>query len=105
MGFFADDTDPLTLNLTEGDCRADGAWSVGPNIVAHVATIGSVLTLLADGATERPDDAAGSNDKCNALVSVTASIPAGQTPLYAGKPYKFTGPTFTTEISIDSVRS
>jgi hypothetical protein len=105
MGFFADDTDPLTLNLTEGTCRAFGAWSVGPNIIAHDATVGSILTLLADGATERPDDAAGSNDKCNAVVSVTASIPAGQTPLYAGKPYKFTGPTFTTEISIDNVRS
>jgi hypothetical protein len=26
MGFFADDTDPLTLNLTEGDCRAAGEW-------------------------------------------------------------------------------
>jgi hypothetical protein len=104
MGFFADDTDPLTFDLSEGDCRALGTWLVGPDIIAHDATVGSVLTLLADGATERPDDAAGSNDKCNALVSVTASIPAGQTPLYAGKPYKFTGPTFTTEISIDSVR-
>jgi hypothetical protein len=62
--------------------------------------VGSVLTLIADGATERPDDAAGSNDKCNAVVSVTASIPAGKTPAYAGKPYKFTGPTFTTEIDI-----
>ena len=105
MGFIADDTDPLTLDLTEGTCRAFGAWSVGPDITAHVATVGSILTLLADAATERPDDAAESNDKCNALVSVTASIPQGKTPLYAGKPYKFTGPTFTTEISIDSLRS
>jgi hypothetical protein len=105
MGFSADDTDPLTMNLTEGDCRVLGAWSVGPNIVAHDELTGSILTLLADDATVNPDDAAGSNDKCNALVSVTASIPAGKTPLYAGKAYKFEGPTFTTEISIDSARS
>ena len=104
MGFSADATDPLTLNLTQGTCRAFGAWSVGPNITAHAALTGSVLTLGADDATERPADLAGSNDKCNALVSVTASIPQGKTPLYAGKAYKFTGPTLTTDISIDSVR-
>jgi hypothetical protein len=67
--------------------------------------VGSVLTLDADDATGRPVDNELDNDKCNALVSVTASIPAGKTPLYAGKAYKFEGPTFTTEISIDSDRS
>jgi hypothetical protein len=35
-------------------------------------------------------------------MSVTASIPTGKTPAFAGKPYKFTGPTFTTEILIDT---
>ena len=105
MGFFADGTDPLTLVLAQGTCRALGSWSVGPSIVAMDGLISStILSLGADDATERPDDAAGSNDKCNAEVSVTASIPAGKTPLYAGKPYKFTGPSFTTEINIDSVR-
>ena len=105
MGFNADDTDPLTLELVEGTCRATGTWSVGPSISAVDAMMPStILSLIADGATERPDDAALSNDKCNAVVSVTASIPAGKTPLYAGKAYKFTGPSFTTEISIDSVR-
>ena len=105
MGFDADGTDPLTLVLAEGTCRALGSWSVGPSIVAMDGLISStILSLGADDATERPDDAAGSNDKCNAEVSVTASIPAGKTPLYAGKPYKFTGPSFTTEINIDSVR-
>jgi hypothetical protein len=106
MGFSADGTDPLTLVLAEGTCRALGSWSVGPSIVAIDGLFSStILSLGADDATERPDDAAGSNDKCNALVSVTASIPAGKTPLYAGKPYKFTGPSFTTEINIDSVRT
>jgi hypothetical protein len=116
MGFSADADDPLTFNLTEGICRtpvlgADeggawlSAWSVGPDIIAHASLTGSILTLGADDATGRPIDDLERNDKCNASVSVTASIPAGQTPKYAGKPYKFTGPTFTTEISIDSVRS
>ena len=104
MGFTADATDPLTMALTKGDCRASGDWTVGPNIVANIELSGSILNLPATDATERPDDAAGSNDKCNAEVTVTASIPAGKTPLYAGKAYKFTGPTFTTEISIDTDR-
>lgn len=105
MGFSADVTDPLTMVIAEGECRAarPSAWGVGPNIVANFATIGSILDLALADATERPADAAESNDKCNAVVSVTASIPAGKTPLYAGKSYKFTGPTFTTEIIIDSV--
>jgi len=113
MGFDADlIDDPLTLVLAEGTCRTPSqdpgpsAWSVGPSIPAIDGLVSeSILSLLADDATAQPDDAAGSNDKCNALVSVTASIPARLTPLYAGKPYKFTGPTFTTEISIDSDRS
>lgn len=105
MGFSADGTDPLTFVLDEGTCRATGAWSVGPSIVAVEGLFPStILSLGADDATERPADASLSNDKCNAEVSVTASIPAGKTPLYAGKPYKFTGPSFTTEINIDSVR-
>jgi len=106
MGFDADlIDDPLTLVLATGTCRANGTWSVGPSISAVDAMMPStILGLLADDATAQPDDAPGSNDKCNAHVSVTASIPQGQTPLYAGKAYKFTGPTFTTEISIDSVR-
>jgi hypothetical protein len=105
MGFFADGTDPLTLNLTEGTCRRPLKWTVGPNIAAHLGLTGSILTLPADDATERPADTAESNDKCNAVASVTASIPAGKTPLYAGKAYKFEGPTLTTDISIDTVRS
>jgi hypothetical protein len=104
MGFFANDTDPLSLNIAEGTCRALGAWTIGPDIVAHEDPSGSILDLTAAAATPIPDDAALSNDKCNATISVTASIPAGQTPLYAGKAYRFTGPTFTTEISIDTVR-
>ena len=108
MGFSADVTDPLTFGLTKGECRSSGfpdSWTVGPDIVAHSSLPGStILNLLATEATGRPDDVAGSNDKCNAGVIVTASIPAGKTPLYAGKAYKFTGPTFTTEISIDTNR-
>lgn len=104
MGFDADGTDPLTFDLETGVCRATGLWIVGPDIVANEGLDGSILDLPATGATERPDDEAESNDKCNALVSVTASIPAGRTPLYAGKAYKFEGPTFTTEIIIDSNR-
>jgi hypothetical protein len=101
--------DPLTFGITEGICRAYPlglGWDVGPSITADIAAIPyQILDLAADDATVRPADAAEANDKCNAEIFVTASIPAGLTPLHAGKPYKFTGPTFTTEISIDSDRS
>jgi len=108
MDFTADagGEDPLTFGISEGVCRAAGTWTVGPSILADTSLMPyPILDLPADDATVRPDDVALANDKCNAAVLVTASIPAGLTPYYAGKPYKFTGPTFTTEISIDNVRS
>jgi hypothetical protein len=52
--------------------------------------------------TAIPLDAAGSNDKCNASMSLSVTIPAGKTPLYAGETYTFTGPTMTTNIDIDT---
>ena len=101
-----DGADPLTFGITEDDCRATGTWNVGPSITAGpTLTEYPILDLAADAATVRPLDDPEENDKCNAAVLVTASIPAGKTPFHAGKPYKFTGPSFTTEISIDSDRS
>ncbi|MFM8858017.1 MAG: hypothetical protein ACKOI2_12635 [Actinomycetota bacterium] len=105
MDFSADGADPMTFDLTEGVCRAEGSWVIGPDIVADLSGMqSSILDLAATAATPRPADSAGSNDKCNAAVLVTASIPEGKTPLYAGKPYTFTGPSFLTEISIDTNR-
>jgi len=107
MGFNADAEDPLSFILEEGTCRVPGglgSWTVGPDIVANEMLSGSILTLLATAATAIPDDLAEANDKCNATASVTASIPSGKTPLYAGKAYKFSGPTFTTDIVIDDAR-
>ena len=105
MDFTTSDTDPLTFGLTEGVCRAEGSWVVGPSIPADMSGLpNSILDLAANDATPRPADIAGANDKCNAEVVVTASIPEGKTPLYAGKPYTFTGPTFLTEILIDTNR-
>jgi hypothetical protein len=105
MDFVADSVDdPLTLVVARGECRAEGAmgWYVAETIAASSSPISmSILELLRVDATERPSDEPLGNDKCNADMSVTASIPAGKTPAFAGKPYKFTGPTFTTEIAID----
>jgi hypothetical protein len=111
MDFVAADADVLTMVVAEGECRAEGesrevapmGWSVATSIVASGSPASTpILTLLLGDATERPADEAGANDKCNADMSVTASIPAGKTPAFAGKPYKFTGPTFTTEILINT---
>jgi hypothetical protein len=104
MDFVASGDDLLTMVIAEDECRADAlgaGWSVGTGIVASSPSVSTpILTLLLEDATERPADSAGFNDKCNSDMSVTASIPTGKTPAYAGKPYKFTGPTFTTEIDI-----
>jgi hypothetical protein len=104
MDFVASGDDLLTMVIAEDECRADvlgAGWSVGTGIVASSPSVSTpILTLLRVDATERPADTAGFNDKCNSDMSVTASIPTGKTPAYAGRPYKFTGPTFTTEIDI-----
>jgi hypothetical protein len=103
MNFVAADADSLTMVIAEDDCRAEGDWSVASGIVASSTPESTpILTLLLEDATERPVDDPLFNDKCNADMSVTASIPTGKTPAFAGKPYKFTGPTFTTEILIDT---
>ena len=101
MDFVAAGGDVLTMVVAKDVCRAEGVWSVATGIVASSPSASTpILTLLRNGATERPADSPLGNDKCNAAMSVTASIPADKTPAYAGKPYKFTGPTFTTEIDI-----
>jgi hypothetical protein len=103
MDFVAEGDDLLTMVIAEDECRAEGVWSVATGIVASSTPVSTpILTLLLADATERPADSALANDKCNSDMSVTASIPTGKTPAFAGKPYKFTGPTFTTEILIDT---
>jgi hypothetical protein len=52
--------------------------------------------------TDRPANAPSGNDRCGVNLSVQVSIPEGGTPRYAGEAYTFSGPTFTTEIVIDS---
>jgi hypothetical protein len=114
MDFSASDdlgTDPLSFGITKDSCRTPGndglgfdAWSVGGAIYSS-ALSGPIMSLGVDDATPIPQDGAGGNDKCNVTVAVTASIPEGKTPFYAGKRYSFSGPTFTTEIEIDTNRT
>ena len=104
MDFAAAGSDLLTMVVAKGVCRSDGNnWYVATGIAASSSPASTpILTLPIGDATERPADSALANDKCNSDMSVTASIPAAKTPAFAGKPYKFTGPTFTTEILIDT---
>ncbi|MEY2741327.1 MAG: hypothetical protein RL283_1429 [Actinomycetota bacterium] len=103
---------PLVLDLTGGTCRTPGndgtgadAWTVGPDVTmtgTGALTAQPLMTHAIADTTAIPLDAAESNDKCNASMSLSVTIPAGKTPLYAGETYTFTGPTMTTNIDIDT---
>lgn len=113
MNFTADDlTDPLSFGIAKDICRTPGnegsgldQWTSGTSITAGASVDDLIMALGVNDATAIPLDEDGKNDKCNVEVVVTASIPAAKTPLYAGKRYFFNGPTFTTEIEIDSART
>ena len=112
MNFNQSEAKPLVLDLTKGDCRTPGnagtgadAWEVGEDV-----TMTDTIALLAQplmthaiaNTTAIPLDDIEKNDKCNASMSLSVTIPAGKTPLYAGETYTFTGPTMTTSIDIDT---
>jgi hypothetical protein len=111
MNFTPDVTDPLQFDITAGTCRTPGnsgsgldQWTKGTSIGFTSSVDDVIMALNVANATAIPQDVELGNDKCNVTVAVNASIPAGKTPLYAGKRYSFNGPTFTTEIEIDSNR-
>jgi hypothetical protein len=112
MDFTADDiNDPLSFGIAKDICRTPGndgsgddQWTAGTSITAGASVDDVIMALNVANATAIPQDVELANDKCNVTVAVNASIPAGKTPLYAGKRYFFNGPTFTTEIEIDSDR-
>lgn len=112
---------PLAMTLDEGTCRTpsqgvgESAWGFGGGAfepfgesyrllkVEVVSASGGRLMQQPIGVTtDRPANIAGGNDRCGIYWSVQTSIPAGLTPRYAGERYTFLGPTFTTEITIDS---
>jgi len=103
----------LVLSIAEvaDECRTpanDGLglsdWTVNTDINQSDLVGTTIMALSATNATPVPKDEDRMNDACDADLSVTASIPAGKTPLYAGKSYSFSGPTFTTEIEITTDR-
>jgi hypothetical protein len=112
---------PLAMTIDKGTCRTP---SQGPDLSAWqfgggpFADYGDLWTLTKDEVTsalggrlmeqpkgettDRPANAPSGNDRCGVNLSVQVSIPEGGTPRYAGEAYTFSGPTFTTEIVIDS---
>jgi hypothetical protein len=112
---------PLAMTIDKGTCRTP---SLGPDLSAWQFGGGGFLTdgesylLTKDEVTsalggrlmeqpkgvttDRPANAASGNDRCGVNLSVQVSIPEGGRPRYAGETYTFSGPTFTTEIVIDS---
>jgi len=112
---------PLVMSIDKGTCRTP---SLGPDLSAWqfgggpFEEDGDSWTLTKVGVTsalggrlmeqpkavtnDRPANERSGNDRCGVNLSVQVSIPAGGTPRYAGEAYTFSGPTFTTEIVIDS---
>jgi hypothetical protein len=115
---------PLTMTLNKGTCRTPSqgpmasAWEFGGEDFVYQGPEADDLYLLTKSdseslggrlmeqlkgvTTDRPANAPSGNDRCGVNLSVQVSIPEGGTPRYAGEAYTFSGPTFTTEIVIDS---
>jgi len=109
------------MTIDKGTCRTpsqgpgSSAWQFGEG---PFAPLGDSWTLTKDevasarggrlmeqpkgATTDRPANVPTGNDRCGVNLSVQVSIPEGGTPRYAGEAYTFSGPTFTTEIVIDS---
>ena len=112
---------PLAMTIDKGTCRTpsqgpdSSAWQFGGG---PFETFGDWWTLTKDEVTsalggrlmeqpkgvttDRPANVPSGNDRCGVNLSVQVRIPEGGTPRYAGEAYTFSGPTFTTEIVIDS---
>jgi hypothetical protein len=112
---------PLTMTIDKGTCRTpsqgldSSAWQFGgggflTDGESYLLTKDEVTSALGGRlmeqpkgvTTDRPANAASGNDRCGVNLSVQVSIPEGGRPRYAGEAYTFSGPTFTTEIVIDS---
>jgi hypothetical protein len=125
LDFDISPTNPLAMSLTKGTCRTPSqgagasAWVLGGGSVEEVAggssgeyrltksestgVLGGTLMAQPRGdTTDKPANRPMSNDRCGINWSVRVNIPNGKTPRYAGEVYTFSGPTFTTEIVIDS---
>jgi hypothetical protein len=125
LDFVPSVANPLVMALNEGICRTPSqglsSWTVGGGFSvkegstpplyqlvkqSEIGTLAGVLLEQPRGSTtDTPANSELQNDRCNIEWSVRVNIPAGGTPRYAGETYVFTGPTFTTEIVIDSGES
>lgn len=101
-------SNPLGVTISRGVCRtpgqAESQWLVGTNVgkTSNDGTVSVPLLAQPPGeTTETPANSEEQNDRCNINWSVDTKIPPELKPRYAGETYIFTGPTFTTEISLD----
>jgi hypothetical protein len=112
---------PLAMTIDKGTCRTpsrgpdSSAWQFGggpfetfgdwwtlTKVEATSALGGRLMEQPKGVTTDRPANVPSGNDRCGVNLSVQVRIPEGGTPRYAGEAYTFSGPTFTTEIVIDS---
>ena len=121
LDFGMTSVNPLAMTIDKGTCRTpslgpdESAWQFGGGPFAEdgdwwtltkdevTSALGGRLMEQPKGVTtDRPANAPSGNDRCGVNLSVQVSIPEGGRPQYAGEAYTFSGPTFTTEIVIDS---
>jgi hypothetical protein len=120
LDFGMTSVNPLAMTIDKGTCRTpsqgpESAWEFGgggflTDGESYLLTKDTVTSALGGRlmeqpkgvTTDRPANASGGNDRCGVNLSVQVSIPEGGRPQYAGEAYTFSGPTFTTEIVIDS---
>jgi hypothetical protein len=120
LDFGMTSVNPLAMTIDKGTCRTpsqgpESAWQFGgggflTDGESYLLTKDTVTSALGGRlmeqpkgvTTDRPANVPSGNDRCGVNLSVQVRIPEGGTPRYAGEAYTFSGPTFTTEIVIDS---
>jgi hypothetical protein len=121
LDFGMTSVNPLAMTIDKGTCRTpsqgsdssawqfgggpfaeDGDWWTLTKDEVNSALGGRLMEQPKGVTTDRPANAPSGNDRCGVNLSVQVSIPEGGRPQYAGEAYTFSGPTFTTEIVIDS---
>lgn len=103
----SNDGDPSTFNITYTKDGCNGDWTAGDSVkisdlstpplvpasIANMSVASNYSPTLKSGATFA---------SCDLNASYSAWLPGGKTPSNPGGSYSFTGPTLTTEVTINS---
>jgi len=99
MSFWPDGASKLMVD-TESACGE--VWDVAPRADLGIADLSFELMQMldVDEVDDRVDVEGIVTNRCAADLNINTIIPGGKTPGFAGQTYSWSGPTFTTALSV-----